>query len=68
LPPYSLINLNLSWRAVMGSPIDLSAFVTNLTKKVFYYSVHDNPGSGFSSYFVGEPRMFGARARYRFGS
>lgn len=68
LPSYSLLNLNLSWKSVLGAPVDLSAFVTNVTKKVFYYSIQDIPSAGFTSYYVGEPRMFGARLRYRFGS
>lgn len=68
LPAYSLFNLNVSWHSVMGAPVDISAFVTNLTNKVYYSSIQDLPSAGFTSYYIGEPRMIGARLRYRFGS
>ena len=66
LPAYSLLNLNLEWRSVGGSPIDFSAFATNVTNKGYYTSVQDIASGGFTSYFLGEPRMYGARVRYAF--
>ncbi len=52
----------------MGAPLDLSLFATNITKKEYVIS---NTGIfqtiGAQSVLYGEPRMFGARLRYRFG-
>ncbi|TGD73548.1 TonB-dependent receptor [Mangrovimicrobium sediminis] len=65
---YSLWNLNYMWTSVMGSPIDLSVFVTNVTDEEYYtfiaglYSV-----SGLEAGQPGLPRMYGARIRYNFG-
>lgn len=64
---YGLMNINATWTGVYGSPIDLEAYVTNVTNKTyasaanaFYYSF------GYSSHSYGEPRMFGFRAKYSF--
>jgi len=65
LPSYELLNFNVNWKSIGGSPIDLSAFVTNATKEVYYLSVGDS--SGFVNSPVGAPRMYGLRLRYNFG-
>jgi len=65
LPSYNLLNLNLNWNSVAGSPVDLSAFVSNVTKEVYYLSVGDT--SGIVNSPVGAPRMYGLRLRYSFG-
>jgi len=66
LPPTNLVNLN--WDSIGESPIDLSAFITNLTKEKYYTSIPALlPAVGFSSGSVGEPRMYGVRLRYSFG-
>ncbi|MDB5723337.1 MAG: hypothetical protein JWQ16_91, partial [Novosphingobium sp.] len=67
LPPQNLVNLNINWNDVSGMPLDLAFFVTNLTKEQFYtYTV--GKSFGFDSYIANQPRMFGVRAKYRFGS
>ncbi|MFV8817054.1 TonB-dependent receptor [Haliea sp. E17] len=65
---YDLWNFNFSWNAVMGSPIDFSAFMTNAFDEeyVTYVSGLYNSG-GLESGQVGMPRMYGARFRYNFG-
>lgn len=71
IPGYTLVNLNLNWSELLGAPIDAALFVTNLTKKKFYTHVNDQGGigqMGFTSYYLGEPRMFGARVKVRFGN
>jgi iron complex outermembrane recepter protein len=73
LPALSLWNLNANWRGVLGTSFDLAAFVTNLTnKKYVAYTAGLGSNSaqapGFETGVLGEPRMFGARLRYRFGS
>lgn len=69
LPSFELLNLNLNWGAVGGSPVDLALFATNVLDKEYatYISGLYNNG-GFESRQLGEPRMFGGRLRYNFGS
>lgn len=63
-----LVNLNASWKSIGGSPIDLSAFVTNLTNEKYFISLNDQISSGgFVARTLGMPRMFGMRLRYTFG-
>jgi iron complex outermembrane receptor protein len=64
---YTLLNLNMDWKNVAGLPFDLSLFATNVTAKKYYTYVAGLGSLGFESANVGEPRMYGARLRYRFG-
>lgn len=69
LPSYQLLNVNLNWRNVAGAPVDLSLFATNVTNKRYALAVNDMYSSGgFVSYLYGQPRMYGLRLRYAFGS
>ncbi|MCW1427637.1 TonB-dependent receptor [Novosphingobium sp. JCM 18896] len=67
-PATNLINLNLDWRSVAGSPVDLSLFVTNLTKEKYNVS---NTGAwnsaGVAEIIPNQPRFYGVRLRYTFG-
>jgi iron complex outermembrane receptor protein len=69
LPASDLLNLNANWRNVMGQPVDLSFFMTNVTDAKFplnvanFYSLF-----GFESQNPNEPRMWGFRLKYRFGT
>ena len=68
IPAYDLINLNLNWDSVAGSPVDLALFATNVTKEV--YPVNTGGGwnsSGIGDWLLGVPRMYGVRVRYNFG-
>jgi iron complex outermembrane receptor protein len=68
LPSRTLVNLNINWEKVGGTPIDAAFFVTNLTKKV--YAVNTGGGynsAGLGDLLIGEPRMYGFRLRYSFG-
>lgn len=65
---YGLLNLGLDWKNIVGSSVDASAFVTNATDKVYrvqQFGTYATDGRIASLY--GEPRMFGAQLRYRFG-
>lgn len=66
VPSYELVNLNFNWRNVGGSPVDLSAFVTNLFDEEYIATVAGNWQTGMELGRVGMPRMFGARIRYNF--
>jgi iron complex outermembrane receptor protein len=66
---YGLLNLSAGLHNVGGSPLDLSVFITNATNKTyktFEYDSYDVIGSSHGLY--GEPRMFGAELRFRFGA
>lgn len=67
--PSKLINANINWKSIMGSQFDLSVFGTNLwnDKYVTYVPGLYN-GFGFETRSLGEPRMYGMRLRYNFGS
>jgi iron complex outermembrane recepter protein len=68
MPHNHLINLNLEWSNFLKKPVDLSAFVTNLTNEEFPLNVNNAFGSfGLESQIVNEPRMWGLRARFHFG-
>jgi iron complex outermembrane receptor protein len=68
-PGYDNINLRLSWANVVGAPVDLALFVTNLKDDIHaqslnsFYSVVGTANAVYS-----EPRMWGAEVRYRFGA
>jgi iron complex outermembrane receptor protein len=63
------VNLNFDWRGILGKPVDLSVFVTNLTNqgRVLYPNNSYNV-IGIAGGHVNQPRMWGARLRYNFGS
>lgn len=66
LPSVGLLNLNASWKSVAKSNIDLSFFMTNVTKKRYYNYLSGILGYGFETANVGLPRMFGVSAKARF--
>jgi iron complex outermembrane receptor protein len=69
LPATNLVNLNVAWNGVAGSPVDVSFFATNLTNKHYWVSVTNATGSlGGESLVLAEPRMIGGRLRVHFGS
>jgi iron complex outermembrane receptor protein len=68
VPSNELLNLNLGWQEVGGLPVDLAAFVTNVTNEKYYTFM----GGGWASTGVeyatlGLPRMYGVRLKFRFG-
>jgi iron complex outermembrane recepter protein len=67
LPKTNVININVNWDSVGGMPIDAAFFITNLTNEHVLLHANVQAGSGFVSNIIGEPRMFGARLKYRFG-
>lgn len=66
LPAQNQLNLNLNWGDIVGKPIDLALFVTNVTKEE-YRTFTTGSSFGFDALITNQPRMFGARLRYRFG-
>jgi iron complex outermembrane receptor protein len=69
LPSTSLLNLNLNWKSVAGSPIDFALFATNVTgEKYRIASAGGLPATGGEFFLLGEPRIYGVRVKYRFGN
>jgi iron complex outermembrane receptor protein len=66
----SLLNLNVNWNNIMGKPVDLSLFATNVTKKEYFTycsGLGGFPGTeGFETCDPGAPMMFGARVKIRY--
>ena len=68
LPARQLLNFNLGWKAIFGSPFDASFFVTNALKEEYNAYVSGLYNSSGAEYGVaGEPRMYGAKIKYNFG-
>jgi iron complex outermembrane receptor protein len=68
LPGQKLVNANLEWHSIAGAPVDVSVFCTNLFNLNYithYLGGYDSVG--LESGRQGEPRMFGASVKYRFG-
>lgn len=64
---FSVLNLNLSWLNILGQPLDLSLFATNVEDEEYVtYRPGTYHGIGFDSQSVGQPRMYGARLKYNF--
>ena len=68
-PATNLLNLNLNWKDVAGSPVDLTLFATNVTKQKYFVSLSNSLASlGGESVILGEPRMYGMRLKVKFGN
>jgi iron complex outermembrane receptor protein len=68
IPATNILNLNAEWRNIMGHPVDLSFFMTNVTN-VGYITFPSSSYStiGSDSGHLNQPRMFGFSLKYRFG-
>ena len=68
-PDLALLNLRAQWENMFGYPVDLSFFMTNVTDRTYLigdFGIYNELGT--SSGIFSEPRMFGFRLKYRFGS
>jgi iron complex outermembrane recepter protein len=67
-PATDLINLNMNWKGIGGSPLDLAVFATNVTNEKYHVAAAGGISTFGAEYvFLGEPRMYGVRLRYNFG-
>ena len=67
-PSTNLLNLNLDWKSVAGSPIDLSLFATNVTKEVYNVAATGSwLSAGIAEIQPSQPRFYGMRVRFNFG-
>ena len=68
VPATDLLNLNVNWDRALNGPIDLAFFATNVTNEKYVAGVGSGwKAFGFANVQVGQPRIWGFRARYRFG-
>jgi len=66
---YGLLNVRLEWNDIMRSSFDASFFMSNVANKVYRVGQYSGyVADGYITSFYGEPRMFGAQLRYRFGA
>ena len=66
---YGLLNVRLEWNEIMRSSLDGSFFMSNVANKVYRVGQYSGyVADGYITSFYGEPRMFGAQLRYRFGA
>jgi iron complex outermembrane receptor protein len=64
---YNLLNLNAEWSNVYGTPVTISAYVTNALDEEYSFSMLNIHSSlGFESRTPGEPRSYGVRLKYDF--
>ncbi|MET0588590.1 MAG: TonB-dependent receptor [Novosphingobium sp.] len=68
VPSYELVDLNLNWNSVGGAPVDLALFATNIFNEKYYTFLGGGwQSTGVEYGTVGQPKMYGARLRFRFG-
>jgi iron complex outermembrane recepter protein len=72
LPAYGLLNLSINWKNIGRSGLDANVFMTNATNKLYRVTNSNGflAGGGYLAWTTayGEPRMYGLRLRYNFGS
>jgi iron complex outermembrane receptor protein len=67
--PIKQLDLSLDWLNIVGKPIDLAFYGTNVTDQFTRGVILPLFNSfGFDARYVGPPRMYGARFRVRFGA
>jgi iron complex outermembrane recepter protein len=65
---YGLLNARVDWNHIFQTTLDASFFMTNVTDKSYRVGQYnDLVANGYITSFYGEPRMWGAQLRYRFG-
>ena len=76
IKPYTLLDFSANWNRVMGSPVDLSVFVKNITDKEYTTSAISQYGDKFGTHVgigaqaesIGAPRTFGMEVKVHFGA
>ncbi|TCM19546.1 iron complex outermembrane receptor protein [Novosphingobium sp. PhB165] len=68
LQPTDLLNVNVNWDNIAGTPIDAGFFASNVTNEKYYsFFPGLSTGTGFETASVGAPRMYGFTLKYHFG-
>lgn len=68
---FGLLNATLDWKEVYGRPFDVTLFASNLLNKIYVTQAvpsFEPMFFGYGNEIFGEPRMYGLRVRFHFGS
>jgi iron complex outermembrane receptor protein len=66
---FGTLSFSLDWRSVAGSGFNVGLYGTNLTNNLYRVSNSNTYLSQlYGATLYGEPRMYGVRLRYEFGS
>jgi iron complex outermembrane receptor protein len=67
--PYGLLDMNLNWGSIAGSPVDAELFASNITNRLYYTNADPAYDStyGIGIRYLGPPRMYGLRVQIHFG-
>lgn len=69
LEAFGTLGLSIDWKDIAGNGMDIGFYGTNLTNKLYRVSNSDVFTSQlYTSTLYGEPRMYGLRMRYAFGT
>lgn len=69
LAPFGLLSASLDWKNALGTDLDFSLFGANILNKTYVISNSNVYNAiGTQGQIFGEPRMYGVRLRYKFGS
>ena len=64
---YGILNVRLDWKSIFQSKVDAAVYVKNATAKQYdSFGVLLYPSLGYNIATIGEPRVFGLEATYRF--
>ncbi len=66
---YWLYDASVAWNEVMGGPLDITAFVKNLTDEEYSLGgiqLYHNASVGLNTKVFGDPRTYGLQFRFRF--
>ncbi|MFM5931759.1 MAG: TonB-dependent receptor [Novosphingobium sp.] len=66
IPAQNFGNVSVTWENIGGLPVDLTGFVTNVTNQKIILHLNTQETQGLRSGFIGEPRMYGFRAKVKF--
>jgi iron complex outermembrane receptor protein len=64
---YGLLNARIEWQNVMHTHFDIALFGTNLLDKLYIQGGFPIESLGYDTVTYGEPRMYGASLKYRWG-
>ena len=66
---FGILNLSMDWSNALRNNLDISLYMSNVTNKLYAINqVVAYNSFGYSAERYGEPRMYGLRLKYRFGS
>ncbi len=66
IPKQNFGNISATWENIGGLPVDVTGFVTNVTNQKIILHLNTQETQGLRSGFIGEPRMYGFRAKVKF--